>query len=37
MGITGLGWEVTRLVAEKVNLFKAFTLDMPKRIGLVPA
>lgn len=25
------------LVAEKVNLFKAFTLDMPKRIGLVPA
>lgn len=25
------------LVAEKVNLFKAFTLDMPKRICLVPA
>lgn len=36
-GIIGLGREVTRLITEKVNRIKAFTLNMPKRIGLVPA
>lgn len=35
-GITGLRREVTRLITEKVNRLKAFTLNMPKRIGLVP-
>lgn len=35
-GIIGLRREVTRLIAEKVNRLKAFTLNMPKRIGLVP-
>lgn len=35
-GIIGLGREVTRLITEKVNRIKAFTLNMPKRIGLVP-